>query len=60
MTICHKCKQQKEESQIRVYHLALSKNVRQNSFLAGLDRINLCYSCDGARKTSIVRFLEGS
>jgi len=58
--ICHKCKQQKDESQIRTYHLALrNNNVRSNSFLAGMDKVNLCFSCDGARKTSIVRYLEG-
>lgn len=59
MPICHKCKQQKEESQIRSYHLVLRNNVRQNSFFRGnQDNINLCFACDGARKTSILRYLE--
>lgn len=58
MPICHKCKQQKEESQIRSYHLVLRNNVRQNSFLGNQNNINLCFACDGARKTSILRYLE--
>jgi hypothetical protein len=57
MPICHKCKQQKQDTEVRTYNLVLKNNVR-NSFLAGLDKINLCFACDGARKTSIVRYLE--
>jgi hypothetical protein len=57
-TICHKCKQNKDENQIRTYHLVLKNNLRKNSLLAGVDKVNLCFSCDAARKTSIVRFLE--
>ena len=58
--ICHKCKQQKDESQIRTYNLILRNNMRVNSLLGGgADKVNLCFSCDGARKTSIIRYLEG-
>ena len=58
--ICHKCKQQKDESQIRTYNLILRNNMRVNSLLGGgADKVNLCMSCDGARKTSILRYLEG-
>lgn len=56
--ICHKCKQQKEDSQVRTYHLVLRNSINPGSFLAGLDKVNLCFSCDGARTTSIVRYLE--
>jgi hypothetical protein len=57
--ICHKCKQNKDESQIRTYNLILRNNMRVQSLLGGADKVNLCYSCDGARKTSILRYLEG-
>jgi capsule polysaccharide export protein KpsC/LpsZ len=57
--ICHKCQQNKDENQVRTYHLVLKNNLRPTSLLAGVDKVNLCYSCDGARKTSIGRFLEG-
>jgi hypothetical protein len=59
--ICHKCRQQKDESQIRTYNLILrNNNVRVKSILGGgADKVNLCFSCDGARKTSILRYLEG-
>jgi hypothetical protein len=58
MPTCAKCKQQKDQSQLRTYHLVLRNNVRPNSILAGVDKINLCFSCDGARTTNIVRYLE--
>ena len=58
MPICHKCKQNKEDSQIRVYHLMLKNNLNTNSFLRGMDNVNICFSCDSARTTNIVKFLE--
>ena len=58
--LCHKCKQQKDESQMRTYHLVLKNNINPNSILSRLDNVNLCFSCDGARKTNIVKYMEGS
>ena len=55
---CDKCKQFRDESLIRNYHFALKNNTNQNSFLKGVTSINLCLSCDSARKTTVPAFLE--
>jgi hypothetical protein len=54
--LCHKCNQQKD--QVRTYHLVLKNNINPNSILARLDKVNICYQCDGNRKTNIVQFLQ--
>ncbi len=58
MPICHKCRQQKDDSSIRTYHLVLKNNTNRNSFLARMDKVNICFSCDSTRTTTIVKFLE--
>ena len=57
--LCDKCKQQKDESLIRTYGFDLRNNVnKNNSFLKGVTSINLCISCDSARKTTVPEFLQ--
>lgn len=56
--ICHKCKQNKEPNELRTYHLTLKNNINRNSFLARMDKVNLCFNCDGSRTTTLGKFLE--
>lgn len=58
MPICHKCQQNKNDNELRTYHLVLRNNINPNSFLARLDKVNLCFACDGRRKTNIISYLE--
>lgn len=59
--ICHKCnKRIDNDNDIRTYRLALKRNINPNSLLAKVDQVNLCLSCDAARTTNIVRYIDGA
>lgn len=58
MAICHKCNKVVNDENLRTYHLVLRNNINPNSFLARLDKVNLCFACDGRRKTNIISYLD--